>query len=93
MFPEKERNWISGSEYAVSFTSWKEWMNHRTDKTFGWADYKFIHWNISKDDDGYKMQVLFLRKYGSISINEIRIRIKPEDEDSIRKWASTAFEP
>lgn len=39
----------------------------------------------------YKVQMLFIKKYGTISINEITITVKETDEDSIREWAATAF--
>jgi len=41
----------------------------------------------------YKVQLLFIKKYGPISINEITVTVKESDEASIREWAATAFQP
>ena len=103
MFPEKQHQWITSDAtpfYKVTFKSWKEWLAHRTDKTLGWSDYKFIIWNIMKFDNilnfetgnDYKVQMLFIKKFGTISINEITVTVKESDEDSIREWAATAFQ-
>ena len=102
MFPDKKHEWITSDAtpfYKVSFQSWKDWLAHRTDKTFGWVDYKFIIWNIMKFDNllnfetgsDYKVQLLYIKRYGTISINEICITVKESDEASIREWVSTAF--
>ena len=104
MFPEKQHQWITNDAtpfYKVTFKSWKDWLAYRTDKTFGWTDYKFIIWNIMKFDNilnfetgsDYKVQMLFIRKFGTISINEITVTVKESDEDSIREWAATAIQP
>lgn len=102
MFPEKEHQWITSDAtpfYKVTFKSWKDWLTYRTDKTAGWVDYKLIIWNIMKFDNimnfetgsDYKVQMLFIRKYGVISINEISVTVKESDEAAIREWAATAF--
>jgi len=104
MFPEKHHQWIISDAtpfYKVTFKSWKDWLAYRTDKSAGWADYKFIIWNIMKFDNilnfesgsDYKIQMLFIKKYGTISINEITVTVKESDEDSIREWAASAFQP
>lgn len=92
MFPEKEGNWITSAEdqsfYRVTFPSWSEWLSYRTDTSFGWKDYMFITWNARKFDDKYKIQMLFIKKYGVISINEILIQVKESEEAEIREWFS-----
>ena len=92
MFPEKEGHWITSAEdhsfYRVTFQSWSEWLSYRTDTTSGWKDYMFFTWNVRKFDDKYKIQMLFIKKYGVISINEILIQIKESEEAEIREWFS-----
>ena len=59
-----------------------------------WWSYKPFTWNIRDTQDGYQLQMLFMKLtestavYEINTIHEIDIYVKSQDEESIKDWIS-----
>jgi len=92
MFKERARKWITGSVYTVNFTSWKDFTAYTPYDM--WRSYKPFTWNIRDTQNGYQLQILFMKLTESIAVyeintvHEIDIHVKSHDEESIKNWIS-----
>jgi len=83
MFEEKERKWITGSEYYVNVNTWKDFVLNTPFKM--WLSFKPFVWNIREPNE---IQILYMKTEGPIRIYEVRIIVKEEEEPIIREWLS-----
>jgi hypothetical protein len=84
MFQEKERHWITGTDYRVNFTRWRDLLLYRPYNI--WLDFRPFAWNIRQEYGEHQMQILYMKIDGPVTIYEILLRVMPADEVSIREW-------
>jgi hypothetical protein len=84
MFPNKERNWITGKyDFSINYDSWKQWIE--TDVYKLWQ-YSPLLWNIKQEDSIYTLQLVYSTKQGDMKILSVFIIVKDSDELSIQQW-------
>jgi len=87
MFPEKERNWVTGPFYPVIFNSWTEWVTHRPYTNSTWSKMKILIWNIKEESNIYNLQLIYAIPHGKLdNFWGVTITVVPEEESAIRKW-------
>ena len=85
MFPNKERQWITGPfDNKIMYDNWRQWADLFIYKY--WI-YKPLLWNIQDLDNGsYNLQILYTVSNGHLKVVSISINVNKEDEAEIDTW-------
>lgn len=87
MFPNKERNWITGKyDNTIQYDSWSQWI---TIHLYNNWQYRPLLWNIrdaTKPGEDDTLQIIYSTKDGEMKVISVFISIKATDENDIETW-------